>query len=149
MHHERAQIPYPDITGLCPAHDIKISDRITGTQKCQISLKLACFLSLPPPPQIFCAAARHIYGHLRSMHCVCFRLHAARCIVLLGGPVCEPIWLLAVPSSVLPGRPLCGLLWLCGSFGRPLRAALRCKLIGCWWFPPQRVTLGGPVCELV
>ena len=45
-HHERAQIPYPDITGMYLAPDIKISGHIHGRPKCQISLKLACFLIL-------------------------------------------------------------------------------------------------------
>ena len=46
MHHERAQIPYLDITGMCLAPDMKISGHIHGRPKCQISLKLACF-SIP------------------------------------------------------------------------------------------------------
>ena len=45
-HHERAQIPYPDITGMHLAPDIKISGHIHGHPKCQISLKLACFFTL-------------------------------------------------------------------------------------------------------
>ena len=46
LHHERAQIPYPDITGMYLAPDIKLSGHIHGRPKCQISLKLACFLNL-------------------------------------------------------------------------------------------------------
>ena len=46
IHHERAQIPYPDITGMYLAPDIKISGHIHGRPKCQIGLKLACFLIL-------------------------------------------------------------------------------------------------------
>ena len=45
FHHERAQIPYPDITGMYLAPDIKISGHIHGRPKCQISLKLPCFLT--------------------------------------------------------------------------------------------------------
>ena len=44
IHHERAQIPYSDITGMYLAPDIKISGHIHGRPKCQISLKLPCFL---------------------------------------------------------------------------------------------------------
>ena len=54
-HHERAQIPYPGITGMY-APDIKISGHIHGRPKCQISPKLPCSLYLPPPPQIFYVA---------------------------------------------------------------------------------------------
>ena len=37
-------ISYPDITGMYLAPDIKISGHIHGRPKCQISLKLPCFL---------------------------------------------------------------------------------------------------------
>ena len=69
-HHERARIPYPDITGMYLAPDIKISGHIHGRPKCQISLKLACFLSLSPPHQISTlrdAAWYEIYSHLWSI----------------------------------------------------------------------------------
>ena len=46
VHQERAQIPYPDITGMYLAPDIKISGHIHGHPKCQISPKLACFFIL-------------------------------------------------------------------------------------------------------
>ena len=52
------------------------------------------------------------HGHLWSKYYARFRLNAAYCIVLPGGPVCEPIWLLAVPSSAPPGGPVCELIWL-------------------------------------
>ena len=44
IHHERAQIPYSDITGMYLAPDIKISSHIHGRLKRQIGLKLPCFL---------------------------------------------------------------------------------------------------------
>ena len=56
-----------------------------------------------PAASIFCATAQHIgiYGL-----CITYA-SAARCIRLLGGPVCncKSVLLLVVPSSVLPGRP--------------------------------------------
>ena len=82
-HHERAQIPYPGITGMCLAPDIKISGHIHGRPKCQINLKLPCSLSLPLPPQIFYATGcwNDIYGHLWSI-----MSDAMRCSVR---PACE------------------------------------------------------------
>ena len=44
LHHECAQIPYSDITRMYLAPHIKISGHIHGGPKCQISLKLPCFL---------------------------------------------------------------------------------------------------------
>ena len=64
-HHERAQIPYPDITGMHLTPDIKISGHIHGRPKCQISLRLPCFFILVATHQIFHAAGRW-YGHLWS-----------------------------------------------------------------------------------
>ena len=69
------------------------------------------------------------HGHLWSLYSVCFRLHAARCILLPGGPVREPIWLLMLLfghswRAVLCCWALTGQYTLCAS------------LYGYLWFLP-------------
>ena len=50
--------------------------------------------------------------------------------MLPGVPVCEPIWLLVIPSSVPPGGPVCELIWLPMVFLYWSFAARRTVLLG-------------------
>ena len=71
--HIQISLGYP----LPLAHGIKISGPYTGAQTCQISPNLPGLLSLPPPPQVFCAA-----GTTYSLVEFCLIMpHTTRCSV--------------------------------------------------------------------
>ena len=125
-HHERAQIPYPDIIGMYPVPDIKISGHIHGRPKCQISLQLPYFFILVATISNFLRCRMlpgtkymATYGLLCRIQCAAacdwpVGSHMVAYDLFLYGAVASLwglIWSHTVPSHMAP-QPACG-----GSYG--------------------------------
>ena len=119
-------VPKPHIQispGCTPPMISRYQAAYTGAQKCQITLKLPCFLSLPPSPQIFCAAARHIYMGIYGQ-CI---MYASGCTL----PAALYCWAgqYASPYRCLQFLPACRRAGHCVSFyGCVVLLVARCAL---------------------
>ena len=148
FHHERAQTLYPDIAGLCPAHDIKISGRIHGRPKMPNQPEISLFFILATTTSNFLrGSATHmgIYGQ--------GIMYASGCT--LPAALCCWAGQYASPYGCLQFLPACRRAGHCVSFYGCVvllvaRCALHCaaSLLVAGGFL-HSVTLGGPVCELV
>ena len=101
----------------------------TGAQKCKVSPKPPCFLSLPSLPQIFCAAARHIWASIVNVSCMppvaCYPLHCAAGQARMGAHMiaCSSFQRAAGQAGMR------AFMVIYDYFCRPLRTAVCCKLI--------------------